>query len=281
MFQYAVLRAIQLRTGFTSKVDIALFEKYGLHQGFEIKKIFSQAPISIASSADVNGILGWRSRFGLSKIFIRPDLDLLRPSNFIVEPNLQFQKQVLNIGDDSYLCGYWQSEKYFFDVRDQIRKDLIFSQLIDDVNKEYEKQIASTNSISLHIRRGDYVANPASLAIHGVCSIDYYKLAIAHIEKNISSPIYFIFSDDMPWARSNFGFLNSAVFIDHNKNDKSYIDMQLMSYCKHHIIANSSFSWWGAWLNNNPGKIVISPKRWFADTSKLSQDLIPDSWIKL
>jgi hypothetical protein len=281
MFQYATLRAIELRTGHVSKVDITPFENYGLHHGFELGRIFSQTPIKIASKSDIKSILGWRSSLGMGRIFLRSDMKLFSPKNYITEYSLAFQKEILNIADDSYLAGYWQSEKYFLDVADHIRKEFTFSESLSAENSKIKEEILSANSISLHIRRGDYVSNPTSLAIHGLCTIEYYQTAVAHIQQHVASPTYFIFSDDIPWVKANLGFLKSVVYVEHNKDSQSYNDMRLMSLCNHHIIANSSFSWWGAWLNASPNKIVISPRKWFADSSKHDIDLIPQSWVKL
>ena len=129
------------------------------------------------------------------------------------------------------------------------------------------------------MRRGDCVANPKNAYI-GFCSLDYYKAAINQMMNKIKDPVFFIFSDDIDWVKNNLLFASQSIFVDHNKNTESYNDMRLMSLCKHHIIANSSFSWWGAWLNPNPDKLVIAPKNWFRNGIN-DRDLIPVEWTRL
>ena len=141
----------------------------------------------------------------------------------------------------------------------------------------------NSNSVGIHIRRGDYISNQAAFENHGICSLTYYKTAIGIINSKINNPMYFIFSDDTEWVRNtDFGIKNFEI-IDWNIEKKSYIDMQLMSYCKHNIIANSTFSWWGAWLNNYSQKIVIAPKNWFSNESRKSESekIIPKDWIQI
>ena len=135
-------------------------------------------------------------------------------------------------------------------------------------------------AVSLHVRRGDYVSDPKTKAILGVCSLDYYRAAIAHIAERIESPAFFVFSDDIAWAKANLEIPFPCEYVDHNQGQQSYNDMHLMSLCKHHIIANSSFSWWGAWLNPRKDKIVIAPENWFANNED-AKDLIPPESVKL
>ena len=134
--------------------------------------------------------------------------------------------------------------------------------------------------MSLHVRRGDYANNPSALSTHGLCSLDYYREAVNHIAEKVKEPHFFIFSDDMDWAVDNIRIKFPCEYIDHNKGPGSSEDMRLMSLCRSHIIANSSFSWWGAWLNPDPTKIVVAPKRWFARNVE-TPDLIPDGWVRI
>ncbi len=142
-------------------------------------------------------------------------------------------------------------------------------------------QIESTNAVSLHIRRGDYVKVKETNDFHGVCSIAYYETAIELITNKINDPVFYIFSDDMDWVKKNFNIRQNHVFVDANDAATNYEDMRLMSLCKHNIIANSSFSWWGAWLNPSSSKTVIAPKKWMKDPSIETIDLIPGNWIRL
>jgi hypothetical protein len=152
-----------------------------------------------------------------------------------------------------------------------------------DANLIITNEIKNSNSISIHIRRGDYVSNQHTNDIHGLCSLDYFYKSVQYMNSKIYNPIYFIFSDDMDWVKKNFNTENLKYkFIETNMN-QNHLDLILMSYCKHNIISNSSFSWWGAWLNININKIVIAPKIWFANKkmNNLISDLIPNNWITL
>lgn len=185
------------------------------------------------------------------------------------------------IKNNSTLSGYWQSEKYFIKHQKEIRSEFSFKNALVGKNKNITNRITNSNSVSVHIRRGDYVENKKTNAHHGVCSKGYYQKAMSVVETNIKNPSYFFFSDDPEWARNNLSSKFESTYIDWNTGNQSYIDMQLMSLCKHNIIANSSFSWWGAWLNNNPKKKVITPKKWFANKSINTSDLIPPKWLKI
>lgn len=182
-----------------------------------------------------------------------------------------------------YLCyeGYFQNEKYFKHLREKLLKDFSLKKPYCDLNEKNKAvmdELLNTNSVSLHIRRGDYVTLEYLNKIHGVCSIEYYQQAIKYIAQNVETPHFFVFSDDMDWVKENLKIDYPHTFMDFNQ-DKGYLDLELMKHCKHNICANSSFSWWGAWLNENSNKIVIAPKKWIAKKKKC--DIIPKSWVKL
>jgi hypothetical protein len=131
------------------------------------------------------------------------------------------------------------------------------------------------------VRRGDYVTSPKTNSVHGTCSLEYYYDSFNLIEKQHKNSHYFIFSDDIEWCKQNLEFIKNKTFIELSANERDHEEMYLMSQCKHNIIANSSFSWWGAWLNQNPDKMVIAPKKWFHDQQINTNDLIPDTWIRI
>jgi hypothetical protein len=197
------------------------------------------------------------------------------------ERHFHFDPDVLSLPDGVCLDGYWQSEFYFADSVDRVRKEFTFKKSPVGKNVEIIAEMASCNAVSLHVRRGDYVTDPGANAIHGVCSVDYYYRAIDYISERVPNPVYFLFSDDPEWVRENLELRGPASVIDHNGLEAGCEDLRLMSQCKHHIIANSSFSWWGAWLNSNPNKIVVAPEGWFADGPRDTSDLIRASWVKL
>lgn len=182
-----------------------------------------------------------------------------------------------------YLQGYWQSEKYFKHVRSIILKDLKINENVASYEmKMYKNMIIETqSSVSIHIRRGDYVSNPATTAYHGLCDLEYYNLAMQKMESHIETPTYFIFSDDKEYVKSVFGHIKNTIIIENVMHD--YEELILMSMCNHNIIANSSFSWWGSWLNANEAPIIIAPRRWFNNPEMQLQtkDIIPDCWCKI
>lgn len=279
MFQYAAGRALSLRKSTPLALDVSGFENYGLHHGFELQRVFSPT-CEIASKADVRGVLGWQSPLIMRRIVSRTPFAAFCSQRFIVEPHFQYWPGINNLPKDCYLLGYWQSEKYFADVASQIRADFIFKLPLDGLNVNVVENIGHVNAVSLHVRRGDYANNPKTTATHGLCSMDYYLSAIQHVVDRVENPHFFVFSDDIPWVKDNLKINFPCHYIGHNQGDESYNDMRLMSLCKHHIIANSSFSWWGAWLNPSLEKIVVSPKRWFA-IEKDALDLIPQTWVRL
>jgi len=173
--------------------------------------------------------------------------------------------------------GFFQTEKYFSNIRNQILTDFTITKPLNKNNQQILEKIISTNSVSVHFRRGDYTKERVA-KIFGTCSENYYKKAIKIIqnksEKNIT---LFIFSDDIKWVKNNIKFDNKTFFVDVNSGKQGIYDLILMKNCKHNIIANSSFSWWGAWLNENLNKIVIAPTPWMENTE--NNDLIPENWI--
>lgn len=205
-----------------------------------------------------------------------------KPSYSVVRENgLSYQGNSLKVKDNSILIGYWQSEKYFNEFHKDIIREFTFKNKLLGKNKSISKVISQPNSVSVHVRRGDYINDKKTNAFHGTCSPEYYQNAMEKIEGKIKKPVYFFFSDDPGWVKKHLASKYENHYIDWNKGRDSNVDMQLMSLCRHNIIANSSFSWWGAWLNQNNDKIVISPKKWLRGTEHNIEDLIPSEWLKL
>jgi hypothetical protein len=173
-----------------------------------------------------------------------------------------------------YLNDYFQDPTIFESVRHILIQDFTFKPINSNL-KTVEEKIASTNAVSIHIRRGDYL-KPLINDFHGVLTMEYYQHAISYINRKVENPTYFIFSDDLEWCEKNLSFIENKHLV--SGSQAAWEDMSLMSRCKHQIIANSSFSWWGAWLNENPGKTVICPKKWF---NQENTRIIPKEWIVL
>jgi hypothetical protein len=280
MFQYAVGRAISISRDVPFRLDVQDFSTYTLHNGYELDRVFDVS-VELANKKDIKNVLGWRAYPPIRRqLIFRHKLEKFRKKNILVDNQFSPWEQINNVPDNVYLMGNWQTEKYFNEIQDDIRSDFSFKRPCLGFNAEISDLIGNSVSVSLHVRRGDIATNPASLAFHGLCSLDYYQRAIEYISNNIDNPTFFIFSDNIPWARDHLQLKHKCYFVEGNNGSESYNDMHLMSLCQHHIIANSSFSWWGAWLNPNPNKIVVAPKVWVLadfDTS----DIVPDTWVKL
>lgn len=187
-----------------------------------------------------------------------------------------FEPELLSLQGCKYYVGYFQSERYFANYREQLVQDFQLSYPLNKANQDILEKIKNTNSVSLHVRRGDYV----KLAhIYDVCSAEYYSNAIKYIAEHVEKPHFFLFSDDIDWVRENMQPDFPCEYVGVNDGDSGYFDIELMKNCKHNIIANSTFAWWGAWLNPHKDKIVIMPKVWFADGSKTS--ITDVDWMKL
>ena len=191
-----------------------------------------------------------------------------------------FNKKMLNLPDNVYLEGYWQSEKYFLNIENIIRKEFTIKTPQTGKNKELSEIIAASQSVSIHIRRGDYVSSTKTNQTHGTCELDYYDKCINELKKTIKKPHFFIFSNDIPWCRKNLKMSADITFVEHNTMKNAHEDLRLMSQCKHNIISNSSFSWWAAWLNTNENKLVFAPQKWFANKKKNADFIVPEKWIR-
>jgi len=284
MFQYAVGRRISLHYGFKLKLDLSSFEDGSKNitetpRDYALKYFNIKA--GIASKLEID-------KFKQNSIDIE-DLkknDLTFVLNFfkkkyIKENEFNFNSLILSIKNNVYIDGYWQSEDYFKDISNKIKKEISLKKeyLFDD--KNILDKISGSNSISIHIRRGDYVGNSETNKFHGTCPLSYYKNGIDYIVNNTKEkPHLFIFSDDAEWVKNNLkGDFQITYVADYKLKD--YEELIVMSKCKHNIIANSSFSWWGAWLNENKNKIVVAPSRWFAIEGLDTPERIPGSWHKI
>lgn len=279
MFQYASARALSLEYEIPLSLDTSEFSSYSLHQGYQLQRVFN-IDAKIIDDVSMRNTLGWQAISFAKALLLRPGMAIFRNKKFIVEPHFHYWPKIKDVPYDCYIAGYWQSEKYFSKFSPWIRDDFSFIQPLNIKNSELVDQITHVNAVSLHVRRGDYVNSQMTSKVYENLSSTYYDAAIRHIVERISNPFFFIFSDDINWVRKNLKINFPCVYIDNNHGTESYIDMRLMSLCKFNIIANSSFSWWGAWLNKSREKIVVAPKCWFANGTN-TQDLIPQNWIKL
>lgn len=276
MFQYAAGKALSTRLGVPLLLSSHVFRSFP-------KKLLSDSFFPLASYSVFTSLQ--KTSFAESTYKNRIKKLLGFPFRKVYkEENLYYDKQFENLVAPVYLKGFWQSEKYFLNIKDEIRNSYSFTSLLSSKNTEILKNILSGNSVSVHIRRGDYIDNVDNFKKHGVCDIEYYLKAFRIVESKVENPIYFIFTDDVEWVKKEILPVRKGMLIvEGNVGADSWIDMHLMSRCKHNIIANSTFSWWAAWLNANVRKNVIAPKKWFAldELNQQQFDLIPDSWRQI
>jgi hypothetical protein len=276
MFQYATAKSLSIKFNRTLKLDLSWFSQQKLRN----------YQIGVFNIADKHC-----SNFEKHLFYPNNDLILkvikkiLEKMNFLKVFNEykteRFRSDIYHVPKFTYLNGYFQSQKYFIEHEDFIRSIYKFPESKNFEINKFVNQINSKNSVSIHIRRGDYITNNETSKVHGNLGLKYYNTAINHILKNENNPHFFIFSDDIEWVRTNFKIDQSYTYVVLSPGVPDHEEMRLMSICKNNIIANSSFSWWGAWLNDNPDKIVIAPKKWFSDPKRSSTDLIPENWIRI
>lgn len=283
MFQYAAARALALRNSDALKLDISWFDS--IAPGDTPRKYeLGVYPVAAepASKAESRRLCGPDIR-RCPKILKRlaASIGYQPPKSCIRESSLRFDPAIMEAHGDIYLDGYWQSEKYFVDAAEIIRREFTPQCSPEPVNAGFLQQIGKCSSVSVHFRRGDYVTNPHAAAYHGFISPDYYSSAMAEISRQVPGAHFFLFSDDVQWVRENLRSDFPVTYVDGNGEANAYEDIRLMSACRHHIIANSSFSWWGAWLGANQEKVVIAPERWFNSDDMGTEDLIPEGWLRL
>lgn len=283
MFQYAAARRLSLVNDAPLKLDLSWFSnvprgdtprQYELHCFNTIQDVASPLEIDALRGVDIGR---WPK---VVKRFLKTS-GLLMKQTSVREKYYHFDPEILGLRGDVYLEGYWQSARYFADTEDAIRHDFTFRTAPDPVNHEIGNAIMGTEAVSLHVRRGDYVTSTPESQQHGSCSLSYYKKAIAEMTARLQHPHFFVFSDDSAWVKEHMDFDAPKTYIDHNGLLKGNEDLRLMSLCRHHIIANSSFSWWGAWLSSHPEKIVIAPHKWFNMDAIETSDLLPVNWLRL
>lgn len=276
LFQYAFGRALAIKNNTSVKLDLSFFEHYEWHE-YSIAPFALQA--ELATKQEVTELKA-RDKSTLTKIARK--LGSSRKYIF-QEPDLRYDASFLNIQTPVYIEGYFQSELYFTAIEKEIRSELQLKPAPSVSSQHWLQKISGVNAVSLHIRRGNYVQVDFVNKVHGTCSLAYYQQAVQHMGKATTNPEFFVFSDDITWAKENLQIPFPTHFVDSNDDKTDYEDLRLMSSCSHHIIANSTFSWWGAWLNNKPNKIVIAPNPWFADAerNKQTKHLIPNNWLQL
>ncbi|MGB7243614.1 MAG: alpha-1,2-fucosyltransferase [Sulfitobacter sp.] len=266
LFQYAAGRALALRHRTGLAIDDRILPEIGFrlcqqHFDWKVKTPSKLPPVKS------DGLI----RYGAWRL-------LGKTPSLRREKGLGYDASFENWGEDTYLHGYWQTERYFSAVKADIRNDLKIVTPSSTQNAEMAARITETNSVSLHVRRGDYLA----LAAHNVCTESYYQAALKQVvDVTETTPHVFVFSDEPKWARDNLPLDYEKTIVDFNGPETDYEDLRLMSLCQHNVIANSSFSWWGGWLNANPDKVVAGPAKWFGNNKMYNPDILPETWLRI
>lgn len=270
LFQYALGRNLEISREKNVEFDNSWFDKNKKRKN-RLKNL--KTKIEYAKKREVKKLQRYKRKEGRKNIL--HNLLFADESIYIKEKQFNFNQKILKTEPPAYLDGYWQSEKYFEDIKEILKKEVKPKNELSKKSLILNDLILKNNSISMHIRRTDYADQKKH--IYFSCPIEYYSEAIKLIKNKINNTTIFVFSDDINWVKNNFKMEEKVFFV----NNIDYEDLYLMSLCKHNIIANSTFSWWAAWLNNNKQKIVIYPKEWFIDKNININDLIPETWIKL
>ena len=276
MFEYAMYLALKdAHPQEDIKVCTRSFGGYGLHNGLEIQRIFG-VELPEASLWELTKVA--YPLFNYKAWQVMNHYLPNRKSMTMGTTAIPFDYSQVTREDNAFYDGYWQNEGNFKHVRNKILEAYTFPEFTDERNIELAGRLKSANSVSCHVRRGDYLKEPNMC----VCTPNYYARAITEMNERVAPKLYVIFSDGIQWCKENLGGLigdREVIFVDWNKGENSFRDLQLMTLCKHNIIANSSFSWWGAWLNRNVNKVVIAPEVWM--NKPIVNDPICSDWIRV
>lgn len=275
LFQYAAALRLAHATGSSLKLDILSYRRDPLRSyaldAFRISAAMAETrEIALFQGRE-------KMRSGTHSLYRRIPLQFRR-WQWVRQSSLYFHPEILDLEGDVYLDGSWQSQKYFEDAAGLIRTEFTLKDKIACRTETISREILSTNAVSMHIRRGDYIENPVTRSIHDVCSLDYYERSLSLLTAMEPNPHIFVFSDDKEWVHQNVRFPYPISVVDHNSPVQAHDDLRLMSLCRYHVIANSSFSWWGAWLSPYPDKKVFAPGRWFNAEGYDISDFVPADW---
>ena len=278
LFQYAMGRSLSLHKRTELFLDAWGYETDTFRK-YELGKFNISAQL-LSKDQSNWGMQIRRRRYTPLRLLLQAIHSPLAPKG-IVDKERGFVEGLAKIKGSIYLDGFWQSELYFSRIRELLLKEFSFKDPPNLENAKCLSNIASQNAVCLHIRRGDYVTTPHGQTKLGFCGLDYYQKAIAYIQDRVFNPAFFIFSDDPTWVSSNFPRLDPMTIVSHNVGQNDSEDLRLMMNCKHFITANSTFSWWAAWLGQFSNKTIIAPKRWYASPKLTDKDLVPEVWIRI
>lgn len=283
MFQYAIGRALSLKHNTVLKLDLTFLEHriklpHFMRPNFNFRNFDLDVFNINAEIAKPEDISFWNRPIGGGKLMLIFDA-ILRKLAFLPgwEKSFSYDKTFLTFGPDIYLQGFWQSEKYFLDYKEQIREDFRLRRQLPPESQELFDEIKNTNSLCVHLRRMH-----GGGSFHGKYDMEYYKNGIKRITETKTIDKIYVFSDDIKWCKENIKFFQPTFFVEEKyAGVKAEGHLILMSACKHFVISNSTFSWWAAWLARDENKIVVAPQKWFKNSSTDTKDLIPETWIRI
>jgi hypothetical protein len=286
MFQYAFGKHLALKNNTELKIDVSLLKDRSIpheiatHRDYCLD-IFNLEDYSFATEREVWHFNG-NSSAGIFERIARKIYVLIYSPRLVVQDKNYFSHDYLNLPDNTCIVGRWQSELFFYPCKDQIRKEFTFIENFNSKIIALSEEIKNCNSICIHFRRGDLITSPLYSKTLGCLNLDYYHRALSLLKEKIKNPFLYIFSDDIEWCKNNIMFDLPFKFVGNEyAGIKAGGHLYLMSCCKHFIISNSTFAWWGAWLSESNNKIVIAPKNWYKDITLKNDVLIPENWIKL
>jgi len=279
LFQYAIGRQLAENQHTELKLDLSFFaDQAGVTPRAYKLRVF-KITAAIATPDDENRVLGTPSWRPIKRRLWKMGLDLFH-WNYRRENTFGFHPDILKFDRSVVLEGYWQSARYFDSIRSLLLQEITLKEeYVSSANKELTTQIRSTISVAVHVRRGDYVASQIINQQFGLCSLSYYNDAMRLMKEKLELPVFYIFSDDIDWCKQHLDSLGCPMHFIFGNPD--FEDLILMSTCNHQIVANSSFSWWAAWLNQSIDKQIIAPKQWFLDPALDTSEVVPSEWIRL
>ena len=278
MFQYAAGLSAAQENGVELRMYLGDFACYGKHNGYELGRVFNITD-GVMGSVELKKLLGWRSGRVVRRILYTRWLKPLRGGLYYTDDCID--SSCFSGKPNLFMYGYWQSEDYFVRHKRWVREKFQFRGKITDLDSQCIESMRGGVSVSIHIRRGDYLSEKKNKKVYARLGLDYYAAATKYFVDRYENVRFYVFSDDICWAKENLQLKGGvSVYMDGNGGGDSYKDMMLMSHCTHNIIANSSFSWWGAWLNDNENKQIVAPARWFNSPSSHFTP-VPDRWISI
>jgi len=281
LFQYAAGRGLAQQLGTELMLDTSFYEDKGRYSRAHVRQ-YQLDKFNISTVT-----LSPRTKYWIGQLRrhrFTPVRALTHMSGIIrfeVDKECGFDETLRHKGRNLYLDGYWQSERYFADIREAVREEFSFRESAGPHLEPMLAQLNETGSVCVHIRRGDYHSTAIGLEQHAICDVDYYKSGMAYVWARIPHAKFFLFSDEPEWVQSNFPVADNLVIVSGRASRSDIDDFRLMTHCRHFVIANSSFSWWAAWLGKQKDKIVVAPRLWRRFREALDKAIVPDGWVRL